>query len=377
MKHRLIIFTCLCFLMSTGQLEGKDSLMFHRVTHRITAEVCPTYNIPTHGFYRGHNDFNEAIPAAGAIHLKYGFRLNPKTRLGTLYPTAYQGIGAGVQSFFHHKITGTPVLLYIFQGGQIADLGNKISIGYEWNLGASYGWKINNVISSRWTIYINVGIPVIWHISPRWEIYFGPEFTHFSNGDTSFPNGGANTVGCRLGITAKINEQEKRRSPGKTLVAKDDYLCLLKVKERISYDLTLFGAWRADRDIEGNKLVITNKAFLTAGITFNPLYRFNRYFSIGPAIDILYDRSADNISHSRFKNQMACGISAKGELTMPIFSINLGVGYGLSTSAQLKGLYTTYNLKAFITDKFFLNIGYRLSSQQYCHNLMFGMGIRL
>ena len=363
--------------MSAGYLAGRDSLMFRHVSHRISAEARPTYNIPTHGFYRGYNDKNQAIPSAGAIHLKYGFSLNQESRMGSLYPTAYQGIGIGVQSFYHHTMTGTPILLYIYQGSRIADISDKVSIGYEWNLGASYGWKINEVISSLWNIYINVGIPFTWHISPMWEIFLGPEFTHFSNGDTSFPNGGANTVGCRIGLTAKIHEQKDIKSPGKAFFIKENITEKNTLRERISYDLTIYGAWRADRTTDEKGLKIINKAFPIAGLTFNPLYSCNRYFSVGPAIDIMYDSSATHNPSPQFINQTAGGISARGELLMPFISINLGVGYGFSHNERLKGFYTTYNLKLFISKKLYLNIGYRLSSQQYRHNLMFGMGIRL
>lgn len=370
MKHTRLILTCLCLLISSGYMMGKDSLMFHNPEHRITAEIRPTYNIPTHGYYRGHNDYNEDVPAAGAIHLKYGFCLNPESRLGSLYPTAYQGIGLGVQSFFHHNMTGTPILLYIFQGSQIADLGSNLSVGYEWNLGASYGWKVNNVVSSPWNIYINVCVPFTWHISPVWKLSLGPEFTHYSNGDTSFPNGGANTVGCRLGLTATINENIDYKSPGLSFIQTDK----MPFRNHIEYDLAIYGGFRAKRQVTDKALEIINKPFATAWLMFYPSYRFNRYFSAGPALDILYDKS---VAVGRFLDQSACGLSAKGELTMPFFAVNIGAGYGLSQSKQLQGFYTTYGLKVFMNQNLFIGINYRLSSIQYSHNLMFGMGIRL
>ena len=43
----------------------------------------------------------------------------------------------------------------------------------------------------------------------------------------------------------------------------------------------------------------------------------------------------------------------------------------------MKRFYAIFNLKAFLTDRLFLLIGYRLSSLQYTHNLMFGIGWRL
>lgn len=360
----------------------RDTSLFKGLTHRITAEIRPAYNLPTHGYYKGHNEFGKAIPMAGSAHLKYSFSLNPDSYLGRLYPTAYQGIGMAWQTFFNHKATGTPALLYIFQGSRIADLGGKLSLDYEWNLGLSYGWRINEVVGSKCNIYINVGFPLTWHISPEWDLSFGPEYTHFSNGDTAFPNGGANTFGVRLGITNRFNGSTGEKAPGLKLIGKEDELKTEKPSDRISYDINIHGAWRADRQIDGSRITISNKPFLTGGISINPLYRLNRYFSVGAATDLMIDRSADldaeGNSPSEFYRQTALGISLRGELTMPFFSINIGAGYNVLSGAEdLKGFYTAYNLKTFINDFLFLNIGYRLSSVLYSHNLMFGIGIRL
>ena len=357
------------------------------ICHRVTVEVRPVLNIPTHGFYRGYNEMGKAVPYAGSTHLKYSFSLNPESRLGNLYPTAYQGIGIAAQTFFSHSLVGTPVMAYIFQGSRLADLGNNVSFDYEWNLGASYGWKVTEVVGSRWNIYINVALPFTWHISPLWDISFGPEYTHFSNGDTTFPNGGANTVGVRLGVTWKtpegvIDAQDwNERAPGRLLVQGEPELQDRKVSDRISYDLLVYGAWRADRYIHEGRLQIINEPHAVAGMTFNPLYRLNRYFSVGPGLDIMLDKSADldgDVKSLPATRQIACGLSAKTELTMPYLSVNLGAGYNiLSRAKDLKGFYTTYNLKAFLSQKFFLTIGYRLGSVNYAHNLMLGAGIRL
>ena len=385
--RRIITLLTLLILSATAlQAKVRDTCA-SKVIHRVTAEVRPVLNIPTHGFYRGYNEMGKAVPYAGSAHLKYSFSLSPESTLGKLYSTAYQGIGIAAQTFFSHQLVGTPVMAYIFQGSRLADLGNNVSFDYEWNLGASYGWKVTEVVGSRWNIYINVALPFTWHISPLWDISFGPEYTHFSNGDTTFPNGGANTVGVRLGVTWKTPEgvfdaqDWNEWAPGRLLVQGEPELQDRKVSDRISYDLLVYGAWRADRYIHEGKLQIINKTHAVAGMTFNPLYRLNRYFSIGPGLDIMLDKSADlngDERSLRATRQMACGLSVKAELTMPYLSVNLGAGYNiLSRANDLKGFYTTYNLKAFLSQKFFLTIGYRLGSVNYAHNLMFGAGIRL
>ena len=360
--------------------------MEHNVTHRVTAEVRPVLNMPTHGFYRGYNDMGKAVPYAASVHLKYSFILSPESKLGQLYPTAYQGVGVAMHSFFNHDLTGTPIIMYLFQGSRIADLGRKLSLDYEWNLGASYGWKVNEVVGSRWNIYINVGLPFTWHASTMCDLSFGPEYTHFSNGDTTFPNGGANTFGLRLGVTWKGQRANNRKhmtekAPGRLLIQGEPELQKQRAAERMSYDLFIYGAWRADRYIHEHKLQIINEPYAVAGLTFNPLYRLNRYFCIGPGLDIMLDRSTDLNKETAtlpLSHQTALGLSAKAELTMAYFSINLGAGYNvLNRTNDLKGFYTTYNLKAFVSHKLFLTMGYRLGTVNYAHNLMFGVGVRL
>jgi hypothetical protein len=43
----------------------------------------------------------------------------------------------------------------------------------------------------------------------------------------------------------------------------------------------------------------------------------------------------------------------------------------------MQPFYAVVNLKAFVSNKIFMLIGYRLSTLQYTHNLMFGLGFRI
>jgi hypothetical protein len=62
---------------------------------------------------------------------------------------------------------------------------------------------------------------------------------------------------------------------------------------------------------------------------------------------------------------------------MPIFSVNVGGGYNvLQFGPDLKGFYGIFSLKAFLTEKFYLNVTYRLGQTNYAHNMMFGLGWR-
>ena len=376
-----ILLTIVILTVSIPHADGKDTLSYGGSAHKVTAEIRPSYNIPTHHFYRGSNPSGKAIGPVTSYHLKYSF-----TSSGT-----YQGIGLAVNDFYQKDIIGPPVALYIFQGARLLDLSRTWSFGYEWNLGLSYGWKETDVIQSESNIYINVGLPFTWRPSAGWEVQLGPEYTHFSNGDTCYPNGGANLVGLRLGVS-HIFGNDPGESLGREMFSGEESLRNLPFKERICYDITVYGAWRAGRVMDGYRLHLINRAFPLAGICFNPLYTLNRHFSIGPALDIQADRSTGlhspvvsedgktlvSYSTPGILEQTAVGISARGELKMPFFSINIGAGYNVFRKGEdVKRFYTTYNLKTLITSRIYLNIGYRLSAAQYTHNLMFGVGFRL
>ncbi|MBO7192153.1 MAG: acyloxyacyl hydrolase [Bacteroidales bacterium] len=328
---------------------------------------------------------------SGSAHLQYSFGFSPESHLGKLYPDVYQGVGIGGYTFLNHAEIGSPVALYLFQRAQIAQLSKALSLDYEWNLGLAFGWHPNMCIASRTNAYINVGLLLEWNINPHWTFSIGPEYTHFSNGDTMFPNGGANTMGLRAGITADIS--------GRHTYARRDYirdyeseLRSKSFKDRVTYDILAYGAWRADRVTEGSKLYIVNERFPIAGMHFNPLYHFSRNFSAGPSLDLVYDSSANLYGHTfaedgetitgyiapSFKDQIAAGLSLRGELTMSMFSVNIGSGINFIKSGEdMKRFYTLFNLKTFVSERLFLLIGYRFSSLQYTHNLMFGIGCRI
>lgn len=117
----------------------------------------------------------------------------------------------------------------------------------------------------------------------------------------------------------------------------------------------------------------------------------NRFVAVGAALDMQWDEGAglapywvegstgDNIHFYRppFGRQLNVGLSAHAELTMPIFAVNVGLGYDFVSPYDEKRFYQSLTLKTFVTDKLFLNVGYRLGSFKTPQNLMLGIGIRL
>lgn len=327
----------------------------------------PGYVMPTHGFYNGWNLQKKAIRSVLSSDVQYVF--------SSVGSKSYQGAGVGVHSFFADDMLGTPVSFFIIQGTPLLQICKGLTLGYEWNFGISAGWKDNEAVTvSPVNAYINIAALFDWRINRYWSILFGPEYTHFSNGDTKFPNGGANTVNFRFGARCNISGDNQDGVEEIFKADKSDS----RFEENLTYDLTVFGAWRADRYIDNEgTLVIDNKAYAVTGLQFNPLYHFNKYLSAGASLDLMYDASANRHFNISWIKHCSVGVSVRGEIEMPIFSINIGAGYNLlRCGPDLKGCYGLFSLKAFLTESLYLNIGYRLGQTNYAHNMMFGLGWR-
>ena len=375
-------------LLSQEQVSVADSLR-PRITHRLGVDLRTGYVAPTETFFEDDNLAGKPIRTALSAHLKYAFRFAPHTRLGKLYPHAYQGIGVAYNTFFNAREVGNPLAVYVFQGSRMASLSRRLSLDYEWNFGASFGWKPhdeetnpkNTVVGSRINAYINLGVFFNWQLSSSWNLTAGIDLTHYSNGNTRYPNGGVNTMGARLGVVRSWGEEEQTEGGEPASVFRPHW----------SYDVLLYGAARTrGLDWEGSSYLLPGK-FGIIGLNVAPMYHFTKNLAAGISLDGRWDeggnlkehlagiRPGDDIKFYRppFREQIVVGLSARGEWTMPVFSVNVGVGYNCYRHGDdAKGLYQVLALKAFFTRSIFLHVGYQLQDFHDPNNLMLGIGYR-
>lgn len=362
----------------------------------IGLDFRPSYVFPTHEFFKGTNNTGKRINSSFAGHLKYGFKFSPDSELGRLYPYAIQGIGIGYNTFFNSKEIGNPLAVYVFQTSRIATISPKLSFDYEWNFGASFGWKKfdeennphNTVVGSKINAYINLGFLLNWQIAANTNLRAGIGVTHYSNGNTSYPNSGVNTIGASIGIIRSFGGGKS----GKETLSK---LIKPKFDRYISYDLIVYGATRK-RGVfpEDHDPLLAPGSFGIIGLNFNPLYNISRYFRAGLSLDMQYDESANIGQHiandyipstpedlkffrPSFREQFSTGISVRAEIVMPIFSINLGIGKNfICKGSDTNSFYQTFVLKTNITKNIFLHTGYQLYRFKDPNNLMLGIGYR-
>jgi hypothetical protein len=369
-----------------------DSFMLsRRFFHRLGVEIRTDYIIPTNSFLRGDNETGEPIRSSLSAHLKYSFQFHPNTNTGRIYREAYQGVGLACYTFGERKQLGNPIAFYLFQGARINRFNPRLSLNYEWNFGLSFGWRpydyednyYNIMIGSRINAYINMDLYLNWMLSAQFDLTGGVTLSHFSDGNTRFPNAGLNTAGLNLGVVYRFDrESQFGLNPL-------DQPFIPEFTRHISYDLVLFGSWRRKGVVFGDEQVASPHAYTVLGFNFAPMYNFGYKFRAGISADGTYDGSANvytedyivGTDQEFFKpsvsKQLALGISGRAEYVMPYFTIGIGMGVNvLHKGGDLKSFYQVLALKIEVTRNSFLHIGYNLKDFHDPNFLMLGFGFR-
>ena len=389
-----VLCLSLSFIFSSslrGETVGRDVAKDNMVASMLGVDVRPSYAFSSYldDVLRENLSMDNCATThiATSLHFKYGFSYDGSSEVARLFPGVWQGIGAGVNLMDRSRSTGVPVSLYLFQTAPIVNFSSRLSLDYEWNFGASVGWKpcngvvaaSNLIVGSSVNAYINLALGLKWKLSRTLSLSAALDLTHFSNGNTSFPNPGVNLAGIRLGISRVFGEQTDA-TPFRSDATFRSYT--------LSYDLTGYGAWRKRVYRGGENPVLLPGHFAVAGMNFAPMWDIRRYFRAGVSADFQWDESTglrhyhisgdtpDGIRFADppFLTQVSMGVSARAELVMPIFSVNVGIGYNFIGPEESRATYQMANLKVYITRSMYLNVGYQLQNFQRQNNLMLGLG---
>lgn len=398
----IVFFLCPFFGLSShlsAQTRSDSSLHHRSFIHQLGAEARPGYVFPTNPFLAGENKKEERIKTFYSAHLKYSFQFRPDTYVNKIYRGVYQGIGAAYFSFGNSEELGRPTTFYLFQGATIAQISPSISLNYEWNFGISGGWKpydsetnpFNGMMGTELNAYMNANFYFKQQLSPQFDLIYGATLTHFSNGNTNFPNAGLNATDLKVGLTYNFNREADNLS--KALATRA--LPVRKFPRHISTDVVLFGSKRRKGFILNETPLASPHKYQVLGFNINPMYNMNYNLRFGLSLDGVYDSSANVYTEdyiigmgqtdpgytfykpSSIKKQLALGVSARGEYVMPYFTVGLGIGANvLHGGGDLKGLYQTLALKIEVTHSSFIHIGYNLQNFKEPNYLMLGVGYR-
>lgn len=368
---------------------GTEREKGQRFIHRLGIELRPGYIVPTNMFLRGENQSGQRIRSSLSTHLQYSFQVAPYTCMDRIYGGVYQGIGLAYYQLSDRKEIGDPIVFYLFQGARIARFNRWVSFNYEWNFGLSTGWKpydymvnsYNKMVGSKINAYINTDFYLNWHLFSSFDVMTGIALSHFSNGNTRYPNAGLNTIGFKLGIVYNFNRKDAEiYEPYRPEIP--------PFPRHMSYDVVFFGSWRRKGITYLDKQVASPEAYTVLGGSFAAMYNMGYKFRTGLAIDGVYDGSANVYAidagspEQKFYKppldwQLALGISARAEYVMPYFTVGIGVGTNvLYRGRDQNGCYQMLALKIHMTRCSFLHVGYNLKDFKDPNFLMLGIGFR-
>lgn len=359
--------------------------------HNVEIDFRSAYVFPSAPFLDKYNNERKSLGDSFSGHLKYSFSL-PKGSLGSeVYSDTYQGVGLTFFDFRNSRELGNPVAAYLFQRSRVAKLTSFVSLDYEWNFGLSNGWKPydymdnpnNIIIGSKVNAYMNFGVFLKWNLMNNINLMTGIDVTHFSNGNTEFPNSGLNMTGLKMGLAYDFGRRKA------SIESRPGDAVFTRFPRHISYDLVVFGSWRRKGVAFDLIQVPSPLKYPVVGAYFAPMYNFGYRFRAGLSLDAIYDGSAnvyteDYIMGTKqefFKpeidRQIALGGSGRVEYVMPVFTIGIGIGSNLlHKGGDLRGTYQSLALKVMATRSAFLHIGYNMKDFHEPNYLMLGLGYR-
>ncbi len=367
-----------------------------RIVHGPEAEFRPEHIFPTNPFLSGENADGHPLSVALSTHLRYSFRYTSGSVIDRVIPGVYQGVGIARYDFGNSRELGDPWTVYLFQGARLARISPRLSLNYEWNFGISWGWKpydyydnpANIMMGSRLNAFLNIDCYLQWLLTQRLSLTVGLTLSHFSNGNTQVPNAGLNTGGAKVGVTYCFGPADGVFPARIPRAARPEF------PRHVSYDLVLFGAWCRKGVDYGGRVIVSPEAYSVVGFNFSTMYNFGYKFRAGISADGVYDRSANlytedyivseggydpgyTLYNPGFGKQIALGLSARGELVMPYFTVGLGIGYNvLQAGGDLKAIYEVVTLKIAATRNTFVHVGYCLRNFRDPNYLMLGVGYR-
>lgn len=351
----------------------------------------------TKDFVRG--DYR--IPLYSSHALKLGMMSLGNTWQDIAYGMPYYGLGLFGYTNFGRRPEGyqlgNPYSVYLLQGATLLNIGRRMALNYEWNIGVAFGWTpfdpfdnpYNECIGSEVNVHVGINLYLKWMLSRTVDLHLGVDATHFSNGVSRLPNAGINMAAAYLELSVNFNRKSIEKEYNPSLIPP-------LYNTHFSSDFSVIASSRTSRAKihDTNGAVIPNmyidRSFKVLGFSYafmrNPSYRY-RY---GLSADLIYDEGAgvrawremnvNGYEYTRIKkgtmqDRFQLGISAKGEVILPGYTIfaHLGLDY-VNGNKENKRFYQIFGAKIYLKENFFGTFGIRAQHFSRAQFLFWSLG---
>lgn len=387
LKRALALFiTVLCY----ASLHADDSIK-SKLPHYIAVNTTDGLVFPTNKFVSG--DYR--IPHYTAFSFKYGFASKGENWKDYAYGLPTMGIGLYMANLYREHDLGTPFSLFFFQGATLHQYSPKLSLNYEWNLGASFNWKYydafdnpdNIALGSSVNVHVGGNLFLKWRLSGKLDLSAGLGFTHFSNGASALPNRGLNMANGFVELAYHFN----RESPA--LPSATPYP-MPAFRKKINHDfMFLISSREAKVDTLGTGLAspYTDRKFKILGVSYAYMIGNNYRYKWGPSIETTYDESSsitswrqehpvthkmhDRTRMGKLKDRFSVGLSMKGEMSMPGYGVFANLGYDIiHGNKKDEKIYQILGVKVFLKDNLFGTFGIRATNFGSAQYLFWNLG---
>jgi hypothetical protein len=340
----------------------------------ISLQMADGIVLPTSNIINGETE----TPYVAAFSLKYGFSARGNSWEDCYYGMPYRGVGLYKPLYSMRKEMGDPFSVYLFQGARLKEFRSGLSLYYEINLGMSFNWNKFNILNNAG--FKALGSSVNAHLagncyfrkklSENLDLHVGMNITHFSNGAQRTPNYGINSLSPIVEFVYDFNTN-------KTNLATDGNLFSPPIFEkRTAHDFSFFVTSRTisiDTVETGLRSKYPERRFTVAGFGYSYMLHNLRRFMWGPSVEAVYDEGnnvsvSGNVSEEtvrytevvqlgRVSDRFSLGLSVKGELAMPGYSIFANLGYDvLCRNRKDSRLYQIYGVKIYFTEGLYSSV---------------------
>lgn len=388
-RIRLIIF----FLLTCASVWARDSIQTKQpqfVSFSVSGgSFLPTSYIDPQGFSRS--------PGYSAVMLKYGFSARGDRWQDAVYGMPYKGIGVYLPCVSGDKYDlGNPFSVFLFQGGLLKQFSSRWSLHYEINLGVSFNWQHYDAEERPWlkavgasaNIHLGGNAYLKRQLSRHFDLHVGVGLNHFSNGALRTPNHGLNQVAAFVELAYNINPIEEKKK------LTEEAKLSPPVEKKAVHDLSLMVTTRTlkvDTLDTGLRSKYPQERFKVAGLNYSCLFPVSRRVMLGPSIEAVYDESVraefwgwrdtetkqyyETVKKGKFSERFSVGLSLKGELSMPGYSIFANLGYDVWHKDKIDPrLYQIYGLKVYLYKDLYGTFGVRSTNLTRSRYLYLNVG---
>ncbi len=364
MKER--VFLLLMFLCIFVTASAEDSIKIKQPKF-VSFQIADGLVLPTSKITG-----ETRTPNVASLSLKYGLYAKGDKWKDLYYGMPYRGVGFYKPFYSLSREMGHPFSVFLFQGAQLKEFRNGISLNYEINLGMSFNWNRYDVmnrpyfevIGSSVNAHLGGNLYLKKSLSKRLNLHLGLDFLHFSNGAQRTPNYGINSMSAIVELAYKINGEKSEVNTRKMNATPP------KFEKRTVHDLSFFVTNRT-LNVDTTETNLRSKypecRFPVIGLNYACMWHHTRRFMWGPSVEMLYDegnkaRAFGDVSedtglyreivrYGKVSDRFTVGLSVKGELVMPGYAVFANLGYDiLQSNKSANRLYQIYGVKVYFTE---------------------------